>query len=307
MQNSAKRGSSLDWDQVRVFLSVARAGQFLAAGKHLHLDHATVGRRIGSLEKSLGAKLFERSTTGVTLTAMGERLLKTAEAMESAMNQTVSEFSQVDEEISGAVRIGAPDGLGTYYLATQLAELATRHPALQIELVPLPRTFSLARREADLAITIDRPAEGRLTAIKLSDYTLSAYASREHIEKFGPVQDFSQLATRILVTYVSDLLYSPALDYAGPLEKIARSRFECASVTSQMEVVRSGTGIGILHDYAASAFSDLVRVIPEFSVTRSYWLVAHKDLRMLRRNSVLHDFIVAAFKNSGRKYFCPSF
>lgn len=296
----------MDWDLIRVFLAVARAGQFVAAGRRLHLDHATVGRRITSLEQSLGAKLFERSTTGVTLTAMGERLMATAEAMETATNQAVSDFSDTDEEISGAVRIGAPDGLGTYYLAQRLAALGLKHPGLLIELVPLPRTFSLARREADLAITIERPAEGRLTVLKLSDYTLGAYASRDHLSKQGAIENFSDLSSRMLVTYVSDLLYSAALDYAGPLEKFMRRRFECASATSQMEVVRAGAGVGILHDYAAKACEDLVRVLPEFSVTRSYWLVAHKDLRMLRRNSLVHDFIVSEFRKSGRDFFCSA-
>lgn len=287
-----------------MFLAAARAGQFVAAGKKLRLDHATVGRRITSLEQNLGKKLFERSTTGVTLTPMGERLLATAESMETAINEAVSDFSHSDQEVSGSVRIGAPDGLGTYYLAQRLAGLALKHPELLIELVPLPRTFSLARREADLAVTIDRPAEGRLTALKLSDYTLGAYASREHLAKFGSIKDFSDLSGRILVTYVSDLLYSSALDLAGPLEKVMPKRFECASATAQMEVVRSGAGIGILHDYAAREFKDLVRVLPEFSVTRSYWLVAHKDSRMLRRNSLLHEFIVSEFRKSGRDFFC---
>lgn len=303
MQNLAK-GGVVDWDLIRVFLAAARSGQFVAAGKRLHLDHATVGRRITALEQSLGAKLFERSTTGIALTPMGERLLATAESMETTMNEAVSDFSHIDEEISGAVRIGAPDGLGTYYLAQRLAAFALKHPALLIELVPLPRTFSLARREADLAVTIERPAEGRLTALKLSDYTLGAYASREHLEQFGAIDDYADLSSRILVTYVSDLLYSSALDYAGPLEKLMPKRFECASVTSQMEVVRSGAGVGILHDYAAKDHADLVRVLPEFLVTRSYWLVAHKDSRALRRNSLVHEFIVSEFRKSGRDFFC---
>ncbi|MCC6508003.1 MAG: LysR family transcriptional regulator, partial [Pirellulaceae bacterium] len=106
--------------------------------------------------------------------------------------------------------------------------------------------------------------------------------------------------------YVSDLIYSSTLEYAEPLEKFAAKRFECASLTSQLEVVRSGIGVGILHDYAARAFGDLVKILPSFSVKRNYWLVAHKDVRMIRRISFVHEFITSEFKNSGRGFFCPS-
>jgi len=71
----------MDWDNVRVFLAVARAGQFVAAAKRLRLDHATVSRRIAALEAALGAKLFDRRTTGAKLTSAGERFLGAAEAM----------------------------------------------------------------------------------------------------------------------------------------------------------------------------------------------------------------------------------
>jgi DNA-binding transcriptional LysR family regulator len=297
---------ALDWDHIRVFLAVARSGQFLAAGRRLGLDHATVGRRINALEREVGGKLFERRTTGAALTGMGERLLPAAERMEAALLETLSEFSRTEATISGAVRIGAPDGLGTYFLVSRLAELALVYPELVIELVPLPRTFSLSRREADIAITIDRPVEGRLTVLKLTDYSLSAYASRRHLETVGPIATLDDLADRTFISYVPDLMYSPALDYAGELERATRRRFECASVTAQLEAVRAGAGVGVLHDYAAGQTAELVRVLPHFSVRRSYWLVTHNDQRSLRRIAALHDFIVDQVRRAGKAFFCPS-
>lgn len=296
---------SLDWDHLRVFLAVARSGQLLAAGRRLGIDHATVGRRIDALERAVGGKLFERRTTGSTLSAMGERLLLTAEKMEASLGEALSEFSQTFGSVSGTVRIGTPDGLGTYFLVSRMAELALQYPELVIQLVPLPRTFSLSRREADMAITIDRPVEGRLTVQKLTDYSLSAYASRRHLETAGPIRTLTDLADRTLITYVQDLMYSPALDYAGELERATRRRFECASVTAQLEAVRAGAGVGILHDYAARQHSELVRVLPDFSVERNYWLVTHNDQRSLRRIAVFHDFIVDQMRRAGKAFFCP--
>ena len=107
----------MDWDNVRVFLAVARAGQFVAAAKALKIDHATVSRRIAALEAALRAKLFDRRTSGAKLTSAGERFLKAAEEMESAFLHAQAEVSDIDVELAGDVRVGAPDGFSTYYLA----------------------------------------------------------------------------------------------------------------------------------------------------------------------------------------------
>src|SRR5450631_528799 len=120
----------MDWDNVRVFLAVARAGQFVAGARRLHLDHATVSRRVAALEAALGAKLFERRTTGAMLTSAGERFLGAAEQMETAFFHAQAEISDIDVELSGDVRIGAPDGFSTFYLAAALRDFAERHPGI---------------------------------------------------------------------------------------------------------------------------------------------------------------------------------
>src|SRR5690606_55899 len=163
---------NVNWDDVRIFLAVARAGQFLGAARRLGLNHATVSRRIAALEASLGARLFRRLTTGSELTAAGERLLEVAARVEAEMIAARSQVVGDSEEVAGTVRIGAPDGFGVAFLAPRLGPLSATHPQLRIQLVPVPRSFSLSRREADIAITVERPTEGRLVAHKLVDYSL---------------------------------------------------------------------------------------------------------------------------------------
>jgi DNA-binding transcriptional LysR family regulator len=169
----------MNWDDVRIFLAVARSGQILGAARRLELNHATVSRRIGALEEALRAKLFRRLTTGSELTPAGERFLEIAERMEADVIAARSAVAEEDEDISGSVRIGAPDGFGVAFLARRLGELTRQHRDLTIQLVPVPRSFSLSRREADIAITVERPQEGRLVAGKLVDYTLGLFASRD--------------------------------------------------------------------------------------------------------------------------------
>ena len=124
----------------------------------------------------MGVKLIERRTNGCTLTPAGEAFLASAERIETEMLRAQASLSGFDVALEGEVRVGAPDGFGTYILARHLGALMDRHPGLTIQLVPLPRAFSLAKREADMAVTIEPPQEGRLSVRKLTDYRLSFYA-----------------------------------------------------------------------------------------------------------------------------------
>lgn len=286
----------MDWDQVRIFLEVARAGQILKASKHLRLNHATVARRLTALEKSLNAKLLERHTSGCMLTAAGEALVQAAERAESEFLKVGPSIGSAAEGIDGTVRVGAPDGLGNYFLAEHLGALAACHPGLIIQLVPLPRTFSLSRREADIAITLDRPSRGRLIFSKLTNYTLSVYASQAYLEREGPISEDSDLADRLFITHVEDFAYSRALDYASVLGRLMSRRYECGSVVAQLEAVRSGHGVGILHDYAAMRYPELRRLLPDVRFVRSYWMTSHPDTHGMRRVQVVQRLIASSVK-----------
>ena len=241
----------MNWDDVRIFLAVARAGQILGAARRLELNHATVSRRIATLERALGAKLFRRLTTGSELTEEGQRFLVAAERIEADMIAARADVAGESDEVAGTVRIGAPDGFGVAFLAPRLGQLTERHPQLSIQLVPVPRSFSLSRREADIAITVDRPTEGRLVAAKLVDYTLGLYASRAYAERHGLPDTLAGLKRHRLIGYVADLLISLSLDYGPEIMPDWQTSFGVSSALGQMEAVRSGAGIGILHTFIA--------------------------------------------------------
>jgi DNA-binding transcriptional LysR family regulator len=218
-----------------------------------------------------------RRTNGCELTHAGEEFLLSAERMEAEMLSIRSSLGDADVSISGSVRIGAPDGFGVSFLAPRLAILTARYPDLKIQLVPVPRSFSLSRREADIAITVDRPDQGRLVAKKLVDYTLCLYASRSYLAEHPAPQNIEDLAKHRLVGYVDDLVISPA--------------FEISSAIGQVEAVKAGAGIGILHTFIAREYSDLVPVLPERTIHRSYWLAYHESVRTLRRITAVSSFI----------------
>jgi DNA-binding transcriptional LysR family regulator len=281
----------MNWDDVRVFLAVARAGQILGAARRLGLNHATVSRRVAALEEALGAKLFQRLTTGTELTPAGQRFLPVAERMETDMIAARADLASEGDEIAGPVRIGAPDGFGVAFLAPRLGELTARHHDLTIQLVPVPRSFSLSRREADIAITVERPAEGRLVAGKLVDYTLGLYASKDYVERFGQPETVDALAGHRLIGYVPDLIINPSLDYANEFWREWETNYAISSALGQVEAVRSGAGIGILHTFIARSVPELVPIDVASPIRRAYWLVYHESVRPMRRIQAVSSFI----------------
>ncbi|GGB41526.1 LysR family transcriptional regulator [Roseibium aquae] len=281
----------MNWDDIRIFLAVARSGQILAAGKRLGLNHATVARRLSALEAGLNAKLFDRSTSGSVLTEKGARFLARAEQIEADMLAAQADLADTEIGVSGTVRIGAPDGFGVAFLAPRLGALTEQHPDLTVQLVPVPRSFSLSRREADIAITVERPEHGRLIAGKLVDYALGLYASKDYLARNSTPATQKDLASHRLIGAVEDLIYAPALNYFEDFAKAWPARFEIASALGQTEAVKAGAGIGILHAFIARSEPDLVPVLPDIRVERAYWTVCHESTRSLRPVSTALEFL----------------
>ncbi len=281
----------MNWDDVRLFLSVARSGQFLSAARKLSVNHATLSRRISALEAAIGTQLFLRSTNGCELTEEGQRLLAGAERMETEMLNAQANLGRVDTAVAGTVRIGAPDGLGVSFLAPRLGRLTARYPDLKIQLVPVPRSFSLSQREADIAITIERPEQGRLMFSKLTDYSLGLYASADYLAEYGTPADIEALKRHRRIGYVEDLIFSPSLNFTGEIMRDWDAAFEISSATGQTEAVRSGAGIGILHNYIAGQYPELLRIMPHLTISRSYWTAYHESARQLVRVRTVVDFL----------------
>ena len=281
----------MNWDDVRVFLAVARAGQILAASKRLGVNHATLSRRLTALEEALATRLFVRRTNGCELTAEGEVFLGSAERMETEMLAVQANLGRIDSAIAGTVRVGAPDGFGVSFLAPRLGRLMERYPELRIQLVPVPRSFSLSQREADIAITLERPEQGRLVSAKLTDYTLGLYASRRYLENHGTPRSVEDLKAHRRIGYVEDLIFTASLNFTGEIMRSWDASFEISSATGQTEAVRSGAGIGILHDYIARQTPELVKVLPDLKIRRAYWTTYHESARDLVRVRTVADFI----------------
>ncbi len=280
-----------DWDDLRIFLAVARAESLSGAGRALKIDPATVGRRVARLEEDLGARLFAKSPQGYALTEEGRRLLDHAVHAEQAVAGALEEMRGAPGQLSGQIRIGAPDGCATFVLPQVVAEICDQNPGLEVQIVALPRVFNLSKREADMAIAVSRPEAGRLTVQKITDYHLHLAASRTYLARHSPILAPADLKHHRFVGYIADMIFDKELDYLG---EVGAGELALASnsVTVQLNWVRSGAGVAVMHDFALAAAPEVVRVLPEkIALTRSFYLIRHADDRRVERLNRFADLL----------------
>lgn len=268
---------TLDWDDLRIFLAVARAESLSSAGRLLKRDPATVGRRIAGLEQLVDIPLFTKSPKGYALTDAGTRLLSHAEQAEQSVSLGLDDLVGDTGGLSGQVRIGATDGCASYILPQVCAAISREHPDLELQIVALPRVINLSKREADLAITVSPAQAGRVRIEKITDYHLHLAASKDYLSQHGPIHDLSDLKDHAFVGYIQDLIFYSELDF---LRELGVDRVSLASnlVSVQLGCLRQGGGIGIAHDFILPFAADLERVLPaKVGFKRSYYLLRHAD------------------------------
>jgi len=282
----------MDWDNLRYFLELARSGTLVSAARRLSVDHTTVARRIQALEKEMGAALFSREAGGHRLTEAGRRLQPQVEAMEEAFRAVESAAPASNEGLSGLVRIGATEGFGTVVLAPFLARFAQAHPKLVIDLLAMPRLVHLSRREADIVISLERPARGPVVVTKLTDYALRLYASRDYLAGHAPIRTREDLRGHTFISYVDDLLFSKELQYLDELYKPDSFALRSTSILAQHRATASGAGIAVLPAFIAEPDKSLQRVLPkEANFTRTFWMSVPAEARNLARMKAVWDFL----------------
>jgi DNA-binding transcriptional LysR family regulator len=275
----------------------------MPAARRLGLDHTTVARRLTTLETAIGARLVDRSFRGARLTDAGSALLEHAEHMEAEALAAAAALGGGDQRPSGVVRLATPEAFGVWLVAPAVNELQARYPGIQLELIPQSRTVSLSKRDADLAVTLSRPPQGRLFAQKLVDYELGLFTSQAYLDANGPIDSLEALKSHPLVWYIDEMIDMPELRYMDQIIARPRIAFRSPSIVAQEAAVAGGLGLGVLHVFSASRQPGLVRVMADtVSIRRTYWLAVHADLRRLARIRAVHDFLLDLVKTSRNQF-----
>ena len=290
-----KRTDHLDWEDVRYFAALARHGTLSATARALRVNHATVARRIASLETLVGRTLFDRRAKGYVLTAEGKDVLDAANAMDEA---ALSVLRRLDAgtELSGLVRLAVGRVLAERFLIDRLRAFHERYPAIDLEVIGGSRVVSLAKREADVALRYGAPKDSELVGRRVATITFGLYASAAYRDKLKAGQ------TPAFIGFDQDSDFIAEAKWMARQFRNQRFSFRTNSQTTQAAAARAGYGVALLPRYIVATYEpDLVQVslrgrLPK----RDVWLLIRRDLAKVPRVRVVADYLVEVFQREQR-------
>jgi DNA-binding transcriptional LysR family regulator len=193
----------------------------------------------------------------------------------------------------GSVRVSVSEGFGTWFVSQHLAALADLHPRLEIDLVANSGFLNPTRRETDVAVLLARPRKGPLMTRKLTDYGLRLYASTRYLASMPPIRSPDDLRHHRFVGYIPDIVYAPELRYLDEIPTRPTPQLRSSSINAQYRMTAAGAGIGVLPCFIGNSNPGLVVVLPDIHITRSFWLVTHRETRMFPPIRVFTNWLVA--------------
>jgi molybdate transport repressor ModE-like protein len=281
--------ASAEWSDLRVLLALSRAGSMVAAAKQLGVEHTTISRRIGALEKALGVRLIGRARTGVTLTDAGREAVRAAEDMERAHQSLVRRVAHSTCTPEGRVRVSMADGL-VPFVVTRLPELAARHPAVEVAVHTTPATVNLEAGEADVALRHVRPTQPSLVARRISEVGWSLYASSDYITRRGAPTDPGALEGHDVIGFDASLERTPGALWMNERDRGGRVIARVNTIGSAVALMAAGQGLGIVPCMCADGLS---RLTPEVLASNELYVVVHEEQQDVPRVRAVLDHLVA--------------
>ncbi|WP_419736516.1 LysR family transcriptional regulator [Pseudomonas sp. COR18] len=277
----------MDWNDLRVFLAIARSGSLGAAARQLGVSHPTVGRRLQVLEQANGQVFFRRTGQGLVLTAAGESILHLAEEMERSALAIERRIAGDSDQPEGLLRISCADWFAGYVLAPVLAELQQRYPLIVAEVIAGHRLFDLARRDADLAFRIVPFTEPDIVQRRLTTLRYGLYSA--HL----PAPTAAQGEQPGLILMNTAQAHYPDVLWLQSRYPRAKTVFTSSSRTVQARMCAMGLGLAVLPRALGDQSPLLRRLdVDEEPPTRDIWMGYHRDMRQMDRLRALADLAV---------------
>ena len=285
----------MDWDKLRIFHAVADAGSLTHAGEYLHLSQSAVSRQIRALETSLNTTLFHRHARGLILTEQGELLFDATNAMVKRLDAAAARIRDSEEEVFGELRVTTSTGFGTLWLVPRLPKLYNKYPDLKIDLMLEERVLDLPMREADVAIRMKEPSQADLIRKRLMAIHMRLYATPEYLAERGtPLTRSDMRHHRLICQSATSHQVSNGLRMVQAL--MAEDMPSLLTVNNYFGVLQgvlNHLGIGVLPNYVAEDFTNLVRVLPDVdSGEVPVYLAYPEELRQSKRIAAFRDFVM---------------
>lgn len=289
---------SLEWNDYRVVLAIHRAGGLAPAARTLGVNHATVFRQVNAMEARLGARLFDRHRSGYGLTAVGEVALAAAEAMEVQALAAERRMAGGDLNLTGTIRVTAPDDMVQRLLLPMFAAFRERYPKIELEVIVENRFLNLSRREADIALRPTAAAPEAMTGINIGPLNMTLYGS-------------AGLAGRLAAGEAVDAL--PWIGWEDGAETLRfggfyRNRglnpvfaYRSNSLLAQVSAAEAGMGVAVLPCFAGDSSAVLQRLEPvDPAYATNLWILTHPDLKRAARIKAFIEFMSVALRRKRR-------
>ena len=275
------------WDDLRLFLQVARLGGLSAATETTRLSAATLGRRVTALERQVGEALFQRSQSGYRLTQAGEDLLERAEDVEAAM-LSLKRWKEgaVGERV---VRLSAGSWTSAF-VSSHIGDIWTVEDRFGVELVTAMEKVDIGRRNADLGIRSARPTEQWLAGRMIGRVAYAIYSGLNLVNGI-------KAGYFVGVVGEGGQTHSARWMQARHGDRIAVRGNDAMSVR---ELVAAGAGMSVFPCFVGDSDPRLVRVAPPITeLETDQWLVSHHEERHEPAVHAVGDRIVALMRRAG--------
>jgi DNA-binding transcriptional LysR family regulator len=290
---------AMDWDRLRIFHEVAKAGSLTRASERLGLSQSALSRQISALEEELKTPLFHRHARGLVLTEAGELLFRTAHEMDTRLAAARTRLMDARAKPSGPLRVTTTVGLGTIWLTPRMKEFIELYPDIRLTLLLDDEELDLAAREADVAIRLRRPVQPDLVQRKLFTVHHHIYAAPSYIKAHGFPRTLEELDRHRILSFGPAPSYLANVNWLTTVGRPPGNPREPVLTVNNVyglrRAVEAGIGLASLPDYIVGPDSPLVQVdirdveLPYFDT----YLVYPQELRNSKRVRVFRDFIVA--------------
>ncbi|EME69938.1 LysR family transcriptional regulator [Paramagnetospirillum caucaseum] len=270
-----------NWELVYIFLGVARAGSLRAASKTLTLTQPTLGKRMSDLEADVGAKLFFRTSVGLTLTQAGNRLYRLAEQMERLMASAALDMER-SSAISGRLRLAMTDGMAGYWLAPKLRRFHREHPnvTLDVQILDAGQSVDLTRREADITVVYAYPTDPDVVVLQKSSLVLVPVCSRSFIDDWGRPTSLEDVVNFPVCAHVMHYRKEGGMrPWAEMLERHPMVPYRTGSSIVLGNVTRMGIGLSLQPVGLLDREPDAVALDLGVRAELPFFLVCHKDVK----------------------------
>ncbi|MEO9969226.1 MAG: LysR family transcriptional regulator [Hyphomonadaceae bacterium] len=300
--------NKFSWDDISLFLAVVELGSFARASLKLNMAQPSVGRRIDQFEERLGAKLFERKSTGVELTSAGRAILPAAENMARSANKLEQAANVQQSAIEGAVRIAVPDGLATFWLAPAIAKFQTENPKLRVTLDCGLWQKETGDLSADYAIMYEEPKDQDTVRIPLCWVHYSYFAARNYVDTYGMPKTLAELLSHRSIRHFGQTQQKVNWsNQTTAIETLANCDVTTNSSAACLMALRSGAGILAAPTAVCEMFPELVALPFGQVVKLRLYLYYRRETANVARMKATREWLIDLFDSRNNIWFREDF